>query len=183
MSRLILRDRVVIAEDVRPGRMGGASETRAGVPKVVFKKWRLVWSMIFLPSSQMKFRQGNYFMGPAADRVFRFVLTGSNQPALGEAISQSLAGRTSIHHLLPLSLEELASGNLLDRRDEVLLKGFLPRLYDASLSPGDVYSSYFATYVERDVRRLINVRDIAKFETFIRLLAGRHDRRVTANVA
>ena len=102
-----------------------------------------------------------------------FILTGSNQPALGEAISQSLAGRTSIHHLLPLSLEELASEKLLGRRDEMLVKGFLPRLYDAAIHPGDLYSSYFATYVERDVRRLINVKDIAKFETFIRLLAGR----------
>jgi uncharacterized protein len=103
----------------------------------------------------------------------QFILTGSNQPALGEAISQSLAGRTSIHHLLPLSLEELASANLLVRRDEMLVKGFLPRLHGAAMSPGDLYSSYFATYVERDVRRLINVKDITKFETFIRLLAGR----------
>lgn len=55
----------------------------------------------------------------------------------------------------------------------MLVKGFLPRLYDAAMSPGDLYSSYFATYVERDVRRLINVKDITKFETFIRLLAGR----------
>jgi uncharacterized protein len=103
----------------------------------------------------------------------QFILTGSNQPALGEAISQSLAGRTSIHHLLPLSLEELASENLLVRRDEMLVKGFLPRLHGAAMSPADLYSSYFATYVERDVRRLINVKDITKFETFIRLLAGR----------
>jgi uncharacterized protein len=103
----------------------------------------------------------------------QFILTGSNQPALGEAISQSLAGRTSIHHLLPLSLEELASENLLRSRDEMLLKGFLPRLYDMAMSPRDLYSSYFATYVERDVRRLINVKDITKFENFIRLLAGR----------
>ncbi len=103
----------------------------------------------------------------------RFILTGSNQPALGEAVSQSLAGRTSIHHLLPLSLEELASEDLLDRRDEMLVKGFLPRLYDAVISPSDLYSSYFATYIERDVRRLINVKDITKLETFIRLLAGR----------
>ncbi len=103
----------------------------------------------------------------------RFVLTGSNQPALGEAIAQSLAGRTSINYLLPLSLEELASENLLSRRDETLLNGFLPRLYDASLSPAELYSAYFATYVERDVKRLINVREISKFETFVRLLAGR----------
>ena len=103
----------------------------------------------------------------------QFILTGSNQPALGEAISQSLAGRTSIHHLLPLSLEELAFADLLGWRDEILVKGFFPRLYGAAMSPGDLYSSYFATYVERDVRRLINVKDITKFETFIRLLAGR----------
>jgi predicted AAA+ superfamily ATPase len=75
--------------------------------------------------------------------------------------------------LLPLSLEELASENLLGGRDEMRVKGFLPRLYDVSMSPGELYSSYFATYVERDVRRLINVKDITKFETFIRLLAGR----------
>jgi uncharacterized protein len=103
----------------------------------------------------------------------QFVLTGSDQPALGEAISQSLAGRTSIHHLLPLSLEELSAENLLARRDKMLVDGFLPRLYDAGMSPADLYSAYFATYVERDVRRLINVKDMTKFETFIRLLAGR----------
>ena len=55
----------------------------------------------------------------------------------------------------------------------MLVKGFLPRLYDMSMSPRELYGSYFATYVERDVRRLINVKDITKFETFIRLLAGR----------
>ena len=108
-----------------------------------------------------------------ANEPGRFILTGSNQPALDEAISQSLAGRTSIHQLLPLSLEELASENLLGRRDEILVKGFLPRIYNVAMSPGDLYSSYFATYVERDVRRLIKVKDITKFETFIRLLAGR----------
>ena len=103
----------------------------------------------------------------------QFVLTGSDQPALGQAISQSLAGRTSIHYLLPLSLEELGDAKLLSSRDQMLFQGFLPRLYDASIEPGDLYSAYFATYIERDVRRLINVRDVNKFETFVRLLAGR----------
>lgn len=107
------------------------------------------------------------------DSPGQFILTGSNQPELGEAISQSLAGRTSIHYLLPLSLEELASVSLLSPRDKILLKGFLPRLYDMSIRPGELYSAYFATYVERDVRRMINVKDMAKFETFLRLLAGR----------
>jgi len=103
----------------------------------------------------------------------RFILTGSNQPALGEAISQSLAGRTSVHYLLPLSMEELKSVQRIDERDNMLFKGFLPRLYQASMHPGDLYSAYFATYVERDVRRLINIKDLSKFEAFIRLLAGR----------
>ena len=103
----------------------------------------------------------------------QFVLTGSNQPELGAAISQSLAGRTSIHHLLPLSLEELAASRLGATRDEILLSGCLPRLYDAAVAPSELYSAYFATYVERDVRRLVNVRDLSRFETFVRLLAGR----------
>lgn len=107
------------------------------------------------------------------NRPGQFILTGSNQPALGEAISQSLAGRTSIHHLFPLSLEELGAAGLMGRRDELLVNGFLPRLYDAGTDPGELYSAYFATYVERDIRRLMNVRNMAKFETFIRLLAGR----------
>ncbi|MFO7730967.1 MAG: ATP-binding protein [Spirochaetia bacterium] len=103
----------------------------------------------------------------------QFILTGSNQPELGEAVSQSLAGRTSIHHLLPLSLEELAFEKTCYDRDEILVKGFLPRLYDRTVQPAELYSSYFATYVERDVRRMIQVKDLSKFETFLRLLAGR----------
>jgi hypothetical protein len=102
-----------------------------------------------------------------------YILTGSNQPQLGEAVSQSLAGRTSIHVLLPLSLEELAHVDLLTSRDELLHTGLLPRLYSSSVTPQQLFSSYFATYVERDVRRLINVRDMGRFETFMRLLAGR----------
>jgi hypothetical protein len=103
----------------------------------------------------------------------QFVLTGSNQPLLGEAISQSLAGRTSVHRLLPLSMEELATAEISASRDDLLVNGFLPRLYDASLRPGELYSAYFATYVERDLRQLINVRDLSRFEAFMRLLAGR----------
>lgn len=103
----------------------------------------------------------------------QFILTGGNQPELGEAISQSLAGRTSIHHLLPLSLEELAAEEIFPGRDEALLKGFLPRLHDAQMEPRELYSAYYATYVERDLRRLVNVKDLEKFTAFMRHLAGR----------
>lgn len=107
------------------------------------------------------------------NRPGQYVLTGSNQPELGHVISQSLAGRTSLHHLLPLSLEEMQHAGLALSRDVLLVDGCLPRLYDMGLPARDLYSAYFATYVERDVRRLINVRDLTRFETFIRLLAGR----------
>lgn len=103
----------------------------------------------------------------------RFVVTGSNQPLLGEAVAQSLAGRTSVHYLLPFSIEEISSVGSLPDRDELLFRGCLPRIYASDVNTIDLYDAYFATYVERDVRRLINVQDLGRFETFMRLLAGR----------
>lgn len=104
----------------------------------------------------------------------RYVLTGgSHQPALQEALSQSLAGRTGLLELLPLSLRELAAAGISKTRDEWLLDGFMPRLYDSAIPARDLYRDYFLTYVERDVRQLSNLRDLAAFETFVRLLAGR----------
>lgn len=103
----------------------------------------------------------------------RFILTGSNQPELGQAVSQSLAGRTSLLYLLPLSLEELAAHGASLDRDDCLVRGFLPRVRQENQEPGQAYLDYLSTYVERDMRRLVNVRDLSKFETFLRLLAGR----------
>ncbi len=102
-----------------------------------------------------------------------YVITGSNQPGLGAAISQSLAGRTAILRLLPLSLEEMAAEGLPADRDECLVRGFLPRIHQGGLAPFQAYMDYLATYVERDVRQLINIRDLSRFELFLRLLAGR----------
>ena len=75
-------------------------------------------------------------------------------------------------------MEELAAAQISASRDEMLVNGFLPRRYDASLAPGELYSAYFATYVERDLRKLINVRDLSRFETFMRFLAGRVGRLI-----
>jgi predicted AAA+ superfamily ATPase len=75
-------------------------------------------------------------------------------------------------------MEELATAEISASRDDLLVNGFLPRLYDASLRPGEFYSAYFATYVERDLRQLINVRDLSRFEAFMRLLAGRVGRLI-----
>ena len=104
----------------------------------------------------------------------QFVLTGSHQLALREAITQSLAGRTSILNLYPFSIAELRdAGIVFNTPWEYIYQGFLPRIYDQKQRPTPAYSNYYQTYVERDVRQLINLRDLAVFEKFIKLLAGR----------
>ena len=84
----------------------------------------------------------------------QFVLTGSHQPELGAAVSESLAGRTGICTLMPLSIEELKEGGIaVDDRDGLMWHGFMPRMYDDAIEPGMLYRDYFQTYVQRDVRR------------------------------
>lgn len=103
----------------------------------------------------------------------QYVLTGSHQPALQSAVTQSLVGRTGVLELLPFSLSELKTAKMRMSRDEWIFHGFMPRLYDSSLTPTELYRDYFITYVERDVRQLANLRRFGEFEVFIRLLAGR----------
>jgi predicted AAA+ superfamily ATPase len=102
-----------------------------------------------------------------------YVLTGSHQPELQALLTQSLAGRTGIAELLPLSISEWQAAGITKERDQWILDGFMPRLVDGILDPTQLYRDYFRTYVERDARQLINLRNIRPFETFIRLLAGR----------
>lgn len=103
-----------------------------------------------------------------------YVLTGSQNFLLSAGISQSLAGRTANLHLLPLSQEELKPVGLLPLDYEsFLIKGAYPRIYDQEMEPGDFYPSYIETYVERDVRQLLNVTDLGKFQLFLRLCAAR----------
>ena len=104
----------------------------------------------------------------------QFVITGSHQLALREAITQSLAGRTAILNLHPFSIAELTdAGITLNTAADYIYQGFLPRIYDQQQRPTQAYSNYYQTYVERDVRQLINLKDFALFEKFIKLLAGR----------
>lgn len=111
----------------------------------------------------------------AAERNAQFVLTGSHQFKLVERITQSLAGRVALAKLLPLSLAELnAAGRTrsLDL-DEVIWRGGYPRAWSAGARPGEVYLSYLETYVERDVRMLVNLKDVDLFRRFVQLVAGR----------
>lgn len=104
----------------------------------------------------------------------RYILTGSANFALLQSIGQSLAGRTAVLHLLPLNLEELRRFPETPRElFETLWMGSYPATYDRGLAPDEWYPSYLATYLERDVRMLLNVGDLVAFQTFLRLCAGR----------
>ena len=103
----------------------------------------------------------------------QYILTGSHQPVLRAKISQSLAGRTSILTLLPLSLAELSAAGRSLSLEQAIIKGFLPRVHASGISATDIYEDYYRTYVERDVRQLVAVENQTAFETFVRLLAGR----------
>lgn len=102
-----------------------------------------------------------------------YILTGSHQLSLHNAITQSLAGRTALLKLLPLSLAELQEGGINLSTNEYLLRGFLPRVYDQNQDPVSAYRNYFQTYVERDVRQLIQVKDLSSLEKFMKICAGR----------
>jgi len=123
----------------------------------------------------------------------RFILTGSQNFLLLQSVSQSLAGRCAVLHLLPFSLAELSRREPLSFEtfdpapheaaafpapaslslEDVLYSGFYPRIHDQKLSPGDWLPNYYQTYLERDVRNVLNVGDIEAFGTFVRLCAGR----------
>jgi len=126
----------------------------------------------------------------AHDRPGQFILTGSQNFLLMEKITQSLAGRCAVLHLLPFSRSELLGWDIADLNEiekprrahnasgqpdlfDMLRTGFYPRIHDKKLSPQDWLANYYQTYVERDVRQLLNIGDVETFGRFIRLCAGR----------
>ena len=108
-----------------------------------------------------------------AQRNSLFVLTGSEQFRLSEAIGQSLAGRTALLRLLPFSIAERRQAGASDSVDDILYSGFYPRIHDQGLEPRQALGDYFETYVERDVRRIGEIRNLSSFRRFVRLCAGR----------
>ena len=110
----------------------------------------------------------------ASKKMGRYILTGSQNFLLLENITQSLAGRTAIVHLLPFSADEIKPAKLLgDSLDKTMFKGMYPPLYDRPVAPTDFYPSYIETYLERDVRSIKNIGSLALFRKFIQLCAGR----------
>ena len=104
----------------------------------------------------------------------KYILTGSQQFGLMSGITQSLAGRAGMIQLLPFAMDELERGNKLPESvNQLMSSGMYPPLYDRDLSPMDWFPAYINTYIERDVRQLINVRDLSAFQRFIRMCAAR----------
>ena len=104
------------------------------------------------------------------DKSLRFVLSGSNNFTLMEKITQSLAGRAALLTLLPLSVSEIVPNATTD---ELMFQGFYPGVWGDGRRPYDVYSNYYRTYIERDLRQLINIKDLDLFRQFVRLMASR----------
>ena len=104
----------------------------------------------------------------------RFILTGSQNFLLLEKITQSLAGRTAVLHLMPFGMSEIVgTEHFSETLDDAMFRGAYPPLFDRPLSPTDFYPSYIETYVERDVRSIKNIGDLNLFRKFVMLCAGR----------
>lgn len=106
----------------------------------------------------------------------RFILTGSQQFGLMSGITQSLAGRVAMVQLLPFAMAEYYPPSPREpsvELDNLLFTGLYPPIHDRGLEPSRWYANYLETYVERDVRQMVNVRDLSVFRRFLRLCAGR----------
>ncbi|HLA77469.1 MAG TPA: ATP-binding protein [Vicinamibacteria bacterium] len=110
----------------------------------------------------------------ARPRPGRFVLTGSANLGLLAGVSQTLAGRTGLLTLLPFGHDELNGFEHAPRdRDATIWSGAFPAVFDRRIAPPEWFPAYLATYVERDVRQILNVTDLHAFQSFVRLCAGR----------
>ena len=116
------------------------------------------------------------YLQPLVDEDRRdglFILTGSQQFEVSNTINQSLAGRTALVKLLPFSIAELQPVFGLPDIDRLLYHGFYPRLWEKQLNPTQALGDYYQTYIERDLRQLVAIKDLNLFQRFVQLCAGR----------
>jgi len=107
------------------------------------------------------------------NRQRKYILSGSSNFSLLKNVTQSLAGRTAVFELLPLSYHEVSSLTLTKSIDEILFDGLYPAIYSGEKTPSFLYPNYVKTYLDRDVRDLMNVKNITQFHIFLRLCAAR----------
>ena len=101
------------------------------------------------------------------------VLTGSNNLLLSQKVTQSLAGRTAVLNLLPLSLSELNENDLELSDYDIMFRGFYPAVWSNHVPATDAYRQYYNTYIQRDIRQLSNIRHLNEFRQFIVISASR----------
>lgn len=106
------------------------------------------------------------------NKSLRYVLSGSSDFLLMQNISQSLAGRVAVMRLLPLSLTELG-GDANIPTHELMWRGFYPAVWGDKKDPHTVYDSYVATYIQKDVRQIVNIKDLSLFRRFLTIIASR----------
>jgi hypothetical protein len=124
------------------------------------------------------------YLQPIVDENQReglFILTGSQQFEMVNTINQSLAGRTALVKLLPFSTAEIQAAFSVPPNDSLMYHGFYPRIWDKQLNPTQALGDYFETYIERDLRQLITIKDLNLFQRFIRLCAGRIGQLLNVN--
>lgn len=103
---------------------------------------------------------------------YRYILSGSSDFLLMQNISQTLAGRIAVTRLLPLSISELKEDSNIDT-NTLMWKGFYPAVWGDGKSPDNVYDSYVSTYLQRDVRQILNIKDLSLFQKFLTIVASR----------
>ena len=115
-------------------------------------------------------------------KMGEFILSGSQNFHLMQSITQSLAGRVALFKLLPFDFTELQKANLLPNKfEEIIVRGCYPALYDRDINSKVFYSNYLQTYIEKDLRQLIEVRDLRQFRNFISLCAARAGQLLNLN--
>ena len=107
------------------------------------------------------------------DKSRRYILTGSSNFSLLHTVSQSLAGRAALFTLLPFSFPEMPKDILAADTDSLMFMGQYPGVIADGIPADIFYRNYYNTYVERDVRDLLRVSNLANFDKFVRLLAAR----------
>jgi len=113
------------------------------------------------------------------NRNGEIIITGSHNFLLMEQISQSLAGRVGITKLLPFSIKEIEQLNI--EKDELIFKGFYPRIYDQEIRAETFYKNYISTYIEKDIRQIKKITKLDVFIKFMKLLAGRTGQELNLN--
>lgn len=103
----------------------------------------------------------------------RFILSGSSNFALLHKVTQSLAGRSGVFELLPMSMLEVPELTKNQTLDELMYNGLYPAVCTGVNIPKFIYPSYIKTYLERDVRDTLNVNNLLQFNIFLKLCAGR----------